>query len=432
MTSQLRTLTAPMPEKPALRLGFVPLTDCAPLVVAHEMGFFTMEGLEVTLSREASWANVRDKVSLGALDGAQMLAAMPLAATAGTGLLDRPMLTACVLSRNGNAITLSEALYRRLVEIDPEGMAGIPCTARPLARLIAADRAAGRPKLTFAVVFPWSTHAYELRFWMAAAGIDPDRDVVLTVVPPPQMVAHFQAGSIDGCCVGEPWNSLAVARGVGRILIASPEIWPGRAEKVLGVTATWADRHPATHRALIRALIQACRWLDEPAHRARVPALLARPGYLDVPAEIIARSLSGLLPFGPDGAARSLPDMHVFHAGAANFPWTSQALWYGAQMVRWGQLDDTADLPALVAASCRPDLFREAAGDLRIPCPAEDARVEGGRTAPWLLEQAGGPIPMPADRFFSGAPFDPADPLACLADGSIANPRPPAAAAHPA
>jgi len=231
-----------------LRLGFIPLTDCAPLVVAQDLGLFAEEGLNVTLSREASWATVRDKVAVGALDGAHMLAPMALASPLGVdGAGDaRPMIAPLALNLNGSAITVSTALAAALREIDPEGMAARPITARPLARLVARSRAQGAPPLTFAVVFPYSMHAYQLRYWMAQAGIDPDLDVRLVVTPPPRMVEQLRLGGIDGFCVGAPWNAVAAQEGLGEMLIKASEFWPGSPDKVFGVKALWARERPDT------------------------------------------------------------------------------------------------------------------------------------------------------------------------------------------
>lgn len=211
-------------EKPQITLGFIPLTDCAPLVIGHEKGFFEQYGLRVSLSKETSWANVRDKVAMGFLDGAQTLASMPIAMSAGNGPIEKPMISALTLDLNGNAITVSEALYQRMLAADPQAMQARPLSARALKTVLDADRQAGCEPLTFAVVFPTSTHNYELRYWMAAAGIDPDRDVRLEVIPPPQMVNAMRSGRIDGYCVGEPWNELAVKEGLGRVMITKYEL----------------------------------------------------------------------------------------------------------------------------------------------------------------------------------------------------------------
>jgi len=394
-------------EKRALTLGFVPLTDCAPLVIAKEKGFFRREGLEVTLSREPSWANIRDKVAVGMLDGAQMLAGMALATTAGIGPLYVPMLTACSLDLGGNAITVSQALWRRMAEADPEAMAERPLTARALKHVIAADKAAGRPKLCFGVVFAVASHAYQLRLWLASAGIDPDADVRMLVVPPPRMVAALKDGVLDGYCVGEPWNSQAVHEGLGRVLISAHELWNNGPEKVLGVTAAWAAAYPETHRALVRALIQAARWLEQPGHRLEAAAILAPERYVGVPAEVLARALTGNMVYAAGEAPRSMPDFVVFHRYAATFPWRSHAEWTLRQMVRWGQLPAGADVEGIAAAVYRSDLYRLAAQELGEPVPLLDRKSEGTHEAPWLLAAATAPIPMGPDLFFDGHVFEP-------------------------
>lgn len=403
------------PEKRELRLGIIPLSDCAPLVVAREMGFFAEQGLDVTITREASWANVRDKVQLGALDGAQMLGPMPLAGTLGVVSPRKPMVTALTLNLNGNAVTVSRRLYERLCHTDPEAMARRPITAHALRRVIEADRRQGAGPLTFATVFPVSGHTYQLRYWLASAGIDPDRDVRLIVIPPQFVAANLEDGRIDGFCAGEPWNGFAVARGVGCSLISSYEIWNNGPEKVFAVTEDWAQRHPATHRAVLRALLHACRWLDaDGANRRSAARLLARPEYVGVDEDVLAATLGGEFRDGIAARPRRIPDFTVFSRYAANFPWRSHGLWFAMQMERWGQLDMDAAVDEAVARTYRPDLYREAAADLGLPAPQADWKEEGVHAGGWQLETATAPIPMGADRFFDGAHFDPKDPAACL------------------
>lgn len=399
--------TAQALEKTALILGFIPLTDCAPLVVAKEQGYFAKYGLEVTLSKETSWANIRDKVALGILDGAQMLAPMPLAMSLGLGPIHKPMVTALTLDLNGNAITVANALYQRMLHADAAAMTERPLSARALKRVIDADRKAGRPPLTFAMVFPESTHNYELRYWMAAAGIDPDHDVRLVVVPPPQMVGRLEQGDIDGYCVGEPWNAQAVQAGIGRTLITKYEIWNNSPEKVLGVTQEWAEQYPNTHQALLLALLEACRWLDEPDHRIEAATLIARSIYVNAPEHVVRMSMTGTFQYAADEMPRALPDFNVFHRYAANFPWRSHAVWFLTQMLRWGQLARVIDLQAVAAAVYRPDLYRQAAAQLDLACPAIDAKTEGRHAAVWKLYEGELSLPMGADRFLDGRLFDP-------------------------
>lgn len=394
-------------ERNDLRLGFIALNDCAPLVVAKEQGFFEAEGLTVALSREASWANVRDKVAVGALDGGHMLGPMTLAASMGVGGERTPMTVPLSLNLNGSAVTVSVGLADALRAIDPDGMTEHPRTARPLARLVEARRAFGDRPLTFAVVFPYSMHNYELRYWLAQAGIDPDRDVRLVVVPPSAMAERLRAGDIDGFCVGAPWNALSVAEGVGEILIYASDIWRVGPDKVFGVTRDWADANPAALQAVVRALLRAAAWADAPDHRRPLAALLSRPEYVDAPEEIIAQSLAGSPPYTSGGETGPSLDYIIYHRYAASFPWRSHALWFLTQMLRWGQIGPEVDMKAVAASVYRPDLFRTASAQLGEPAPLVDDKAEGGHAEPWVLEQATGPVPMAPDLFFDGRVFDP-------------------------
>ncbi len=393
-------------EKRELTVGFIPLTDSAPLIVAKHLGLYVKYGLQVTLSKETSWANIRDKVALGILDAAQMLATMPLTMTLGLGPVKKPTLTALVLDLNGNAITLSETLCRRLEQLDAHRGCSYPLPAALLKQLLDNEQAAGKAPLTFASVFPSATHTYELRYWLASAGIDPLHDIRIEVVPPAQMVARLAAGEIDGCCVGEPWNSLAVAQGVGRIAISSYDIWNNRPEKVLGVTEEWATQHPHTHRALIAALLEACRWLDDPANRRAAAALLAQGIHVGAPEAVLRQSLTGQLRTRNDAHAVRSDDFHVFHRYAANFPWQSHAHWYLDQLVRWGELDGAFE-PHEIAARCfRTDLYREVAAALDIALPDDNYKPEGSHATPYRSATRGKPLVLGADRFCDGARYE--------------------------
>ncbi len=389
------------PGSEPLRLGYIPLTDCAPLVVALEQGLFRDEGLEVVLSREASWANIRDKVQLGALDGAHMLAPLPLASTLGAAGPPRPMAVPLTLSLNGNTITLAESLCREMQACAGPDEWCYPVPARLLAPVLQARRREGRPRLRFAMVFPFSSHNYQLRYWLAAGGIDPDHDVDLVVIPPQFMAANLDAGRIDGFCAGEPWGSQAVARGLGRILVTSYEVWNNGAEKVLAVTDAWAERHPAELQALVRALLRAGRWLDEPDNRPQAARLLA--GYVQADVELLARALAGVLTRAAGEAPCSEPDFLVFHRYCAGFPWCSHGLWYARQMQRCGQVSCPEErLIEAVERTFRTDLYRCAAAGLGWPVPERDWKKEGAHPAAWTLEAAGGAIPMGPDRFLDG------------------------------
>ncbi len=414
------------PEKYSLTLGFIPLTDCAPIVIAQELGYFAVEGLNVALSREASWATLRDKVALGILDAAQMLAPMPIASTLGLSGIVRPMVTGMSLGINGNAVTVSSALYARMLEADFAAVVDPRLSARALKRVIEVDQREGRAPMTFAVVFPFSMHNYELRYWLASAGIDPENDVRLIVVPPPQMVANLRAGTIDGCCVGEPWNLLARAEGVGLTVITGQDIWRNKPEKVLAVSKEWADRHPRTHEALLRALIRAARWLDDPVNGEHASALLSAPGYIGVDAALIAASLPGAEQpdRAPDRNGRPVVNPSCFFASAATFPWRSHAMWIITQMYRWGQLERPVDIGAVAGSVYLGGLYREVAGQIGIEAPAIDVKIEGAHSTPWTLGEAAHAIAMAPDTFMDGRQFDPARSVDYLLSFDIRAPLP--------
>lgn len=319
-----------MSGPPPLKLGFVPLNDCAALVVGCAKGFFEAEGLAVELSREASWATVRDKLAVGALDAAHMLAPMPLAASLGAGSEPAAMLAPMTLSLNGPAVTIATRLAASM---------GSGPGAEGLARLAARRREEGASPLTFAVVFPYSAHNYLLRQWMAEAGIDPDRDVRLTVVPPPRLADLLADGVIEGFCAGEPWNAVAVAAGAGRVVVHATQLRSRTPDKVLGVTEVWATAHPEAVQGLIRGLVNASAWVEAPENRAELAALLSRPEHVGVAADIIAASLDGM----------------SFHRGGANRPSTDDGLWLAGEMRRWGQTGPEAE--AIAAKIYRPDLY---------------------------------------------------------------------------
>ncbi len=399
-------------EKTRLSLGFMALTDCAVLVVAQCKGYFRKYGLDVTLVREASWANIRDKVATEMLDGAQMLAPMPIATTLGLGIAPTPTITAFSLGLNGNAITVSNRVHQQMLELDPQ--VGRPQHADALRQVIELRRHAGQPPLHFATVFPFSAHNYQLRYWLASAGIDPDRDLRLSVIPPPQMVASLIAGEIDGFCVGEPWNAQAVRAGAGHAVITGGEIWRNGPEKVLGVNREWAMHFPNTHQALLKALLEAACWLDKSRHRMEAAALLADAAYVNVPVEVVQASMNGVFQYDRQAEPVGMPDFHVFHRYAATYPWRSHAIWFITQMYRWGQLSEAVDMAALAEAVYRPDLYRQAAQALDHPCPLIEYKVEGAHDQPWILQTADEPIVLGADGFFDGEIFDPAQALAYL------------------
>lgn len=394
-------------EKTRLTFGIIPLTDCAVLVVAAVKGYFKKYGLDVTISKEASWANIRDKVTIGALDGAHMLAGMPIASTLGVGATKKPTITAFSMDLNGNAITVSNKLYQRMLDADPEAMKASPTTALALKKVIDADKAAGRPPMTFAMVFPVSTHNYQIRYWMASAGINPDQDVRLIVIPPPQMVANLRADNIVGYCVGEPWNERAVKAGLGRTIITSYEIWNNNPEKVFGVNLDWAEKYPNTHRAAIMALLETAQWMDKPENRMEVVKIIAQKSYVNAPVDVVKMSMTGTFKYAPSETPRPLPDFNVFYRYAATFPWMSHAEWFLTQMYRWGQIDKPLDIKKVAASVYRPDIYRDAAKQVGMPYPTVDYKTEGTHKEKWTLKDATAPIVMGPDRFFDMHGYDP-------------------------
>lgn len=389
-------------EKTSLRLGLLPLADAAPLVIAKSHGFFARQGLDVELSVERAWAALRDKVAAGMLDGGQMLAPMPIAATLGLDGVAVPMVTAMTLSLNGNAIIVSSALHDRITAM-LEGPADASQSALALARLIAADKAQGKPRLVFAHVFPFSAHHYELRMWLVSANIDPDSDVHLCVVPPSQMVNELEAGRVDGYCVGEPWNEVAVKRGIGRIVASKFDIWNNSPEKVLGVTREWAYAHPRTHRAMVAALIETARWLDQPENRVIAAEQMIADGVINAPVS----DLKAALQMRPGGI--------VFHRGAATFPWRSHAVWFILQMLRWRQCWMAPNFSSVAAEVYRCELYRDVAASIGEPCPRSDYKTEGdGRDGSVMPSADGRSIRLGPDAMLDGSVFDPVDPIGWL------------------
>lgn len=388
-------------------LGIVPLTDAALPAVVAAKGFDRAEGIRVELAVEFSWAAIRDKVCFGALDAAHMLAGIPLAATVGADQIEIPMVAPMALGLNGNAITVSNALFSAMSDADPAAMADPRrLSARALAKVVRARRDAGLPMLRFAMVFPFSCHNYELRFWLASAGIDPDRDVSIVVVPPPKTAEFLEQGMIDGYCVGEPWNIMAAWRGVGHIVTTKYDIWNNSPEKVLGLCQSWAESNRGAVEALVRALYAASRWADAPENRREVAAILSRTGVPNVPEEVLAISLCDDWP--DEVAARGLPcpDYHVFHRFAATFPWQSHARWILAQMQRWGQVPASVDVADVARRVYRPDIYRDALAPLPVAVPDIDDKAEGTHPEAYEIETGRGQLLLGPDRFFDGTRFD--------------------------
>ena len=345
-----------------LQIGFIPLIDAAALIFAVEKGFTGAEGLDVTLVREVSWSNVRDKLNIGLFDAAHVLAPIPIASSLGLGHIKVPIVVPLTLNLNGNAITVSSALHAAITaEIDGDPLDPM-ATARALSRVVASRRATGGEPLTFGMTFPFSTHNYLLRFWMAAGGVDPDEDVRLVVLPPPFMVDSIVSGQVDGFSVGAPWNSIAVDRGVGRILHFGSDIMQRAAEKVLAVRRLWAEKNPQSLAALVRAVVKAATFVETPDNRDEVARILARGEYLGVDAGVILRTLEGRLRIDADGSVRASERYMMFARDGASMPDPLQAAWLYAQMVRWRQTAMSQEALKTAMTVFTPDLYGRAVG----------------------------------------------------------------------
>ena len=364
-------------EKDELKFGFIKLTDMAPLAVAYEKGYFEDEGLFVTLEPQANWKVLLDGVIDGQLDGAHMLAGQPLAATIGFGTKAH-IITPFSMDLNGNGITVSNEIWAQMKQHIPHenGKPVHPISAAALKPVVEKYAAEGKP-FNMGMVFPVSTHNYELRYWLAAGGLKPgyyspenisgqiDADVLLSVTPPPQMPATLEAGTIYGYCVGEPWNQQAVFKGIGVPVITDYEIWKNNPEKVFGITAEFAEKYPNTTLAVTKALIRAAQWLDENdnANRPEAVEILSQPEYVGADYDVIANSMTGTFEY-ERGDKRDVPDFNVFFRYFATYPYYSDAVWYLTQMRRWGQIADAKDdswYDEVARKVYRPDIYLAAA-----------------------------------------------------------------------
>jgi nitrate/nitrite transport system substrate-binding protein len=374
------TQAAPLKlEKEELKFGFIKLTDMAPLAIAYEKGFFEDEGLYVTLEAQANWKVLLDRVIDGELDGAHMLAGQPLGATIGFGT-SAHVVTAFSMDLNGNAITVSNDVWKMMKPHLPmeNGKPVHPIKADALKPAIEKFKADGKP-FKMGMVFPVSTHNYELRYWLAAGGIHPGfyaphegdtsgnilADALLSVTPPPQMPATLEAGTINGYCVGEPWNQQAVFKGIGVPVITDYEIWKNNPEKVFGVSNSWAEKYPNTHLAVVKALIRAAKWLDDNnnANRPEAVKILSKSNYVGADYDVIANSMTGTFEY-EKGDKRDIPDFNVFYRYHATYPYYSDAVWYLTQMRRWGQIPENKPdswYDEMARKVYKPDIYLAAA-----------------------------------------------------------------------
>ncbi len=410
-------------EKEDLTLGFIKLTDMAPLAVAYELGYFEDEGLFVTLEAQANWKVLLDGVISGQLDGAHMLAGQPLAATIGYGT-EAHIITPFSMDLNGNAITVSNEIWEEMkpnVSVMDDGRPQHPISASALVPVVEDYKDQGIP-FNMGMVFPVSTHNYEIRYWLAAGGLEPGyyspqdisgqigADVLLSVTPPPQMPATMEAGTIFGYAVGEPWNQQAVFKGIGVPVITDYDMWKNNPEKVFGITAEFAEENPNTTLALTKALIRAAMWLDENdnANRPEAVEILARSEYVGADYEVIANSMTGFFEF-EKGDVRPAPDFNVFFRYNATYPFYSDAIWYLTQMRRWGQIAEPKSdewFFETAAEVYRPDIYLEAARML------VDEGIANEADFPW--DSDGFKDPTPAGDIIDGIPYDGRQPNAYI------------------
>jgi len=365
------------PETKTIRFGMIALTDCAPIVMAHELGYFKKFGIESIVSKEASWAVIRDKMNIGENQATHMLIGMPLASTMGlAGSPVKPMIIPWLLNRNGQAITLNNKLKQ----------AGVK-TAKDVKPLADKARAAGEP-LTFAMTFPPGTHAMWIRYWLASGGIHPDKDVTLITIPPPQMVANMKVDKMDGFCVGEPWNNRAITDGIGYTVTTTQKMWPDHPEKVCAFTEEFATKNPRTVKAILKALHLSSQYLDNMENRRSAAEVIAKPTYINCPPEIILQRLLGEYDYG-DGRKEKDPFYMIYSDRACNYPHTAYATWWLTQFRRWGMTTGAPDYAGVSQRVMRPDIYMEAMKELGVT-----------------------PKIAAVQKFalFDGVPFDAADP----------------------
>ncbi|MBU2948355.1 CmpA/NrtA family ABC transporter substrate-binding protein [Zobellia uliginosa] len=412
-------------EKPQLTFGFIKLTDMAPLAIAKEKGFFEDEGLFVSVEAQSNWKNVLDRVIDGQLDGSHMLAGQPIAAGAGFGRQAK-LVTPFSMDLNGNGITVSNDVWSKMkpnVPADSEGKPIHPIKADALKPVITDYKNSGKP-FKMGMVFPVSTHNYEIRYWLAAAGIHPgmytadnvqgqiDAEVLLSVTPPPQMPATLESGTIYGYCVGEPWNQQAVFKGIGVPVTTNYDIWKNNPEKVFVMTEKFVADNPNTAIAVTKALIRAGKWLDEPSNRAEAVKILSMSQYVGAPEEVLANSMTGTFEF-EKGDKREMPDFNVFYKYNATYPFYSDGIWFLTQMRRWGQIPETKSAEwygETIKDIYRPDIWKKAA----------DLLVAEGQIPAADIPETDGYKPVTTD-FIDGTSYDAKDPIGYINSFSIGN-----------
>ena len=389
-----------------LTIGFLPLVDACLPILAHEHGFAEEEGLALRFQRDMSWATVLDRLLYGHSDAAHLIAPLAIATTLGRGRPAQPLATPFVLGLNGNAVTMSRELAAKLAE--PGKLADPVALGAALAEEARIRKAAGR-KLRFGVVHRYSSHNYMLRYWLAASGVRPDEDVEIATVSPPFVADAMASGEIDGACVGEPWNSAAVARGVGAIVLATAQIWRRGVEKVLAFRAPVLEARRPAAEALIRAMRKAGAHFVDPANWEANAAILARPEYVAADPALILGAISDRLTLVRGAAPVPYPDFMFQHREAANFPWVSQAEWLYTQLVRWDRIPFSPEDAAAAARVFRPDVYRSALAGTGDLLPGASSKVEGSLARPTAVTAQQGAMTLANNAFFDGRTFDPDD-----------------------
>ncbi|WP_176084712.1 CmpA/NrtA family ABC transporter substrate-binding protein [Martelella sp. HB161492] len=389
-----------------ISIGFVPLLDSAIVISAKEKGFFAEEGLNVQLTRETSWSAIRDRLAVGHLQGAHVLGPMPIAANLGLFPLSPQLIAPIALGLGGNAITASAELAEAMAAHGDDGSLDAAASGRALRAVIEERKAAGRPPLRFGAVYVFSGHNLELRYWLAGNGIDPDRDVEIVILPPPFMPDAMAAGTIDGYCAGEPWNTISARRGIARVVTVKPKIWRSSPEKVLALSARFAEEHPDTIQALLRALYRAANWCGRHENHAELAEILSRPAHVNVAREVLEPLLDGMLAVSATGS-RTVEDFFITDRKAATFPWQSHALWFYSQLVRWELCSHSPRNVEIARNSYRPDLYRQALAPLGAPLPGASLKVEGALTRPESVGASAAGLELGPDGFFDSQIFDP-------------------------
>ncbi len=365
------------PEVSDLRFGMIALTDCSPIVIAHEKGMFKKYGINSTVVKGASWAAIRDSLSNGDIQATHMLLGMPIASTMGLlGSPQVPMVVPWLLNRNGQAISVKSEWKGKVADK--------PAAIKPF---VEAAKKAGTP-LTFAMTFPPGTHAMWMRYFLAAGGISPDKDVALVTIPPAQMIANMKIGKMDGFCVGEPWGARAISDNIGYTAITTQEIWKDHPEKVCAFREDFAQKNPKTVKAVLKALHEASVWLDDMKNRPEQAEVVSRPAYINCPPETILGRLQGHYDYG-DGRKREDPNYMIFSSRNCNYPQPKYATWWLSQFRRWGMVKEAPDYAGIVKRVIRNDLYEEAMKE---------------------LGYAHGGLDNSPETLFDGVSFNPADP----------------------